>query len=602
MSTLPESLNDLFNLALTREILLRDRDTHLPEGARAQRADLLQQWETLIADEAQAATIAWPPVKPTFDNPLEQRAWEFLETQRSATPRAPVADSYKNLQHTFHTLSALYAADEVLSWLHQTRALPDIPDDQFMRAMGSHAVLRTVLLQRPAIKEWLTDAKTKNHDAIDSRNLALMEHLWRTEAGLDPQLANDWKRASLEGERIWSDARSNSDFEQWRPSLEKVLDLTRKKGEAFGKALGTTPYQGLLDYYNPGLRNETVTPLFAQLEEKLPELIIRIQHKQKQDPPALPLPPLPPAQQEAILRRVLKAMGFDHTNMLLGGSSHPFSTGEYDDVRLTIRKDSVNFMDDLMATVHEAGHGVYSRQLPRAHKGQPYGAFQSMWVHETQSLFWEKQIGHSPEFMEFLARVIHEETGTTAPEWSAANLSKLVNKVERSFIRTEADEVTYPMHVILRHRLEQKLLDGSLKPENLPDAWNRRMEAMLGVQVPNDAQGCMQDTHWPEGMYGYFPAYTFGALGAAQLMDTLRTDMPDVSDRIRAGDFTAINQWLEEKIHRHGSALEGEALFTQATGKPLTADAWLGHIERRYLNTPWQNRANQPRNDTGRSA
>jgi carboxypeptidase Taq len=294
-----------------------------------------------------------------------------------------------------------------------------------------------------------------------------------------------------------------------------------------------------------------------------------------------PMQRLPP--QRRVVQRLMKALGLEDNHIRLGESAHPFTCGQWDDVRITARYSEKNMMPALMAIIHETGHALYSRALPKNWKDQPIGEPQSVWVHESQSLFWQNQVASGRDFMTFLSPILKDELGVDGLAWSPENLYRLVTRVKPGLIRTEADEVTYPAHVILRHDLERKLIDGTLAPRDVPEAWGMGMRELLDVGVPDDAHGCMQDVHWPQGIIGYFPAYSFGALGAAQLMEKLKQDMPNISDHVRNGDFAPIRAWMTDRVHQYGSRYTGEELMNNATGKPLSAEAWLNHVQGRYL-------------------
>ncbi len=361
------------------------------------------------------------------------------------------------------------------------------------------------------------------------------------------------------------------------------MNLARQKGEALGKAIGASPYQALLETYNPGLREEAVNEVFGELRARLPALVKKVTEKQAAEEPPIPLPPISVDAQRRAVQRLMKLLGLEDNHIRLGESAHPFTCGQWDDVRITARYSEKNLMPALMAIIHETGHALYSRALPKNWKDQPIGEPQSVWVHESQSLFWQYQLASSRDFMTFLSPVLKDELGVDELAWSPGNLYRLVTLVQPGLIRTEADEVTYPAHVILRHDLERKLIDGTLSPRDLPEAWGMGMRELLDVEVPNHAHGCMQDVHWPQGIIGYFPAYTFGALGAAQLMEKLKQDMPDIGDHVRNGDFAPIRAWMTDRVHQYGSRYTGEELINNATGKPLSAEAWLNHVQGRYL-------------------
>jgi carboxypeptidase Taq len=513
------------------------------------------------------------------------------QKQSQPIPPAPLPSSaYDRLRHVFDAGSdLLQTAGGILDWIHLTHALPQVSDTVIDEAKAAAEIFMHRNLSQPAVKQWIGDVRAHSGDldAIARRNFALMEKLWQESAGLDEGFVNDLSLACSVSQRVWEQTQPGNDFAAWLPHFEEVVKLMHRKGEALGGLSGDTPYQALLGSaaFNSGLRNETVNAVFDELRARLPALIQSVMEKQAAGQPPLPLPAVPVDDQRRVARLMMRVLGLEEAYGRLDESAHPFSTGQWDDVRITTRYREDDMLSAVTGVVHETGHALYSRGLPKQWKGQPIGEAQSMWVHETQSLFWEKQVAGSREFMEYLSAVIKEELKLDDPAWGADNLYKRITRVQPSLIRVDADEVTYPAHIILRHDLEQKLIDGTLASKDVPDAWNRCMRDLLGVEVPDYAQGCMQDTHWPSGLIGYFPAYSFGALGAAQLMERARRDIPGIGERIRTGDFAPIRAWLADRIHRHGSRYSGEELMEKATGKPLSADAWLNHIQKRYLDT-----------------
>jgi carboxypeptidase Taq len=280
----------------------------------------------------------------------------------------------------------------------------------------------------------------------------------------------------------------------------------------------------------------------------------------------------------------MEALGFDFRHGRLDVSLHPFTGGVPDDVRITTRYNENDFNRSLMGVLHETGHALYERGLPAAARDQPVGEALGMAMHESQSLLIEMQVCRSNEFLAFAAPRMAQAFGGVGPAWSAENLHRLAIRVIPGLIRVDADEVTYPLHVILRYRLEQALLADELKLADLPDAWRAGMKETLGVDVPSDRDGCLQDIHWPSGSFGYFPTYTLGAMAAAQLFATAKAADARIAPGIAAGNFTPLLNWLRKNVHARGSFdASTDELLTAVTGKPLAADAFKAHLRARYL-------------------
>jgi carboxypeptidase Taq len=278
----------------------------------------------------------------------------------------------------------------------------------------------------------------------------------------------------------------------------------------------------------------------------------------------------------------MEIAGFDFQHGRLDVSLHPFSGGVPDDVRITTRYDEANFLTAVMAVLHETGHALYERGLPALWRLQPVGEARGMALHESQSLLFEMQACRSAEFVAFLAPLAAEIFGGEGEAWSAQNLQKHYTRVQRGFIRVDADEVTYPAHVILRYRLERALLAGDLAPAELPGAWNEGMREQLGIIPPDDRLGVLQDIHWYDGAFGYFPTYTLGAMAAAQLFAAACEQRPEIPEALTRGDFAPLMSWLGAKVHGQGSLLSTDELLQAATGQPLEERAFEAHVKTRY--------------------
>jgi carboxypeptidase Taq len=279
----------------------------------------------------------------------------------------------------------------------------------------------------------------------------------------------------------------------------------------------------------------------------------------------------------------MRAVGFDFSRGRLDVSLHPFCGGATNDIRLTTRYDETDFTRALMGVLHECGHGCFEQGRPQAWLGQPVGAARGMAIHESQSLIIEMQAARSRQFLEFLAPLVRQAFGGKGAAWQASNLHRLYTRVKPGYIRVDADEVTYPLHVILRYRLEKAMIAGDLMPADLPAAWNEGMRTLLGILPPDDRRGCLQDIHWPSGGWGYFPTYTLGAIIAAQLFDAASHAVPEMPEALATGNFAPLLGWLRTNIHSKGSLLSTEALITEASGRPLDVGIYRRHLEKRYL-------------------
>ena len=443
-------------------------------------------------------------------------------------------------------------------------------------------VLCHELLTDPEMPGLLAGAEAEvGLESWERANLAEMRRLHLRASAIDAALTDALAKAESDCEMHWRKARPARDFAMVLRPLKTLLDLKREAAAAIGEKLGMAPYDALIDAFEPGMGAAEIDRLFAPLVEKLPGILARVMERQK---PALPLEgPFPVAVQRELALQFMQILGFDFEYGRLDTSLHPFTGGASGDVRLTTRYDESDFTRSLMGVLHETGHALYEQGLPPDWRYQPAGRAPSMMVHESQSLIIEMQACRSHEFLTFAAPLIAKAFSRSGPAWSADNLYRLYTHVEPGAIRVDADEVTYPLHILLRYRLEKALIGGDLPLEELPAAWNDGMKELLGFTPADDGEGCLQDIHWFDGAFGYFPSYTLGAMAAAQLFAAACKSEPAILPGLAKGDFRPLVSWLRENLHQHGSRLAPADLIHEATGRPLDAGAFLAHLERRYL-------------------
>jgi carboxypeptidase Taq len=419
--------------------------------------------------------------------------------------------------------------------------------------------------------EQLAALRRLTHDLLTHPETGEQLAAAEAEADLDP-----WQQANLREMR-----RRYRHAHAVEPAL--VEALVRETAQVTGAALGLSPYDALLDAHQPDLRDAIVVPLFDRLAGELPSLIEAILAREAAAPaPVKPEGPFPAARQKELGKRLMTRLGFDFDAGRLDESTHPFCGGTPSDIRITTRYREDEIVSALMGVLHETGHALYESGLPKAWAGQPVGQARGIAVHESQSLIIEMQACRSPAFIRFLAGEL-ESTFGGDPAFAPDNLVRLYNRVERGFIRVDADEATYPLHVILRHRLERQLIAGDLKVADLPAAWNAGMQELVGITPPDDRLGCLQDIHWPVAGFGYFPCYTLGAMLAAQLFRAAQAQVPGLLDAVGQGDFAPLLGWLRERVHGQGAKPGFDELVEQATGGPLAVEPFLEHLRERYL-------------------
>ncbi len=381
----------------------------------------------------------------------------------------------------------------------------------------------------------------------------------------------------------WAEARRNADFSQFQPWLEKVVSLLQRKAECYGWADDGEPWDALADGYEPGCTAAWVESVFTPLRDRLQNLLQRIQGSATPPSNAFNELALPIDAQEAFVREVAEAIGFDFCRGRMDVSTHPFCTGFHPkDVRITTRFHEVNVNDALGSTMHECGHAIYEQGLRQDEAHLPLGTSVSLGIHESQSRLWENQVGRSRQFWQWCRPVAAKHFGDALNEFDVQTLYRSVNIVRPDFIRVEADEATYNMHIMIRFELERALLKGDLAVADVPEAWASRYREYLGIEVPDDAKGCLQDVHWSMVSMGYFPTYTLGNLYSAQFFDAAKREIPGLEDGFASGDFDRLRTWLNEKIHRQGRRYLPADLCEVVTGSPLCADHLMSYLEGKY--------------------
>ncbi len=493
--------------------------------------------------------------------------------------------AYRELESRFRRLGALRDATGMLQWDMSTM-MPEGGTGARAEQLAALKLVCHEILTAPDMGDLIERAEEERAGLgeWEAANLSEMRRQWIHATALDARLVEALSRASNACEQIWRKARPAADFAAVRPALAKLVALVRETGQAKAARLGTTPYDALLDEYEPGGRAAEIDPVFDDLASFLPdfrEAVLERQHARPE--PLPPKGPFPTSVQKDLGERLMRTLGFEFEHGRLDTSLHPFCGGVPDDVRITTRYDERDFSGALMAVLHETGHALYERGLPVQWRSQPVGQARGMSMHESQSLLMEMQACRSRPFIEYLAPLLRQAFAGAGPEWEPDNIHRLYTRVRPSCIRVEADEVTYPSHVILRYRLEKAMIAGELDIADLPAAWNEGMRALLDIVPPSDREGCLQDIHWYDGAWAYFPTYTLGAMTAAQLFAAACRDRPEIPEAIGNGDFAPLLGWLRRHVHALGSLLPASEIMRRATGKPLDAAVFKRHLETRYL-------------------
>jgi carboxypeptidase Taq len=489
--------------------------------------------------------------------------------------------AYERLVDRFRSIATIDECASMLGW----DAAAVMPQGGAVARGGQLAALagqRHQRLTAPEVEADLAAAETS--DPWQAANLRLMRRAHTRAKALSVDLVEAQAKANSGCEKVWRAARQAADFGMVRPHLAEVVKLTREAAAALSGALGLSPYDALMDSYQPGIGSDDVEPIFAAYEGFLSVALPEVErHQALQAAPLRPSGPFPVAAQEALCRGLAQRLGLNFDHARLDQSAHPFSGGTPTDVRITTRYLADDFFPAIMAVVHETGHALYEQGLPKNYEHLPVGEAASMAVHESQSLIVEMQACRSDAFIGWLGSRLYE-TFCGAPEpYRLDNLGRQWRCVRRSTIRVDADELTYPAHVILRFRLERALIAGELALVDLPAAWNEGLNSLLGITPPDDRQGCLQDIHWYEGAFGYFPCYTLGAMAAAQLMQAARAQLPGLDDAFGRGDLSPLLAWLRLHVHGVGNRLDFNTILERSTGRKLDPLAFQAHLQRRYL-------------------
>jgi carboxypeptidase Taq len=494
---------------------------------------------------------------------------------------APKADAYDRLRDRFARIATLGEAAAMLHW-DAAAVMPPGGGAARGEQLAVLAGLSHGLLTAPEMADDLHAATAEG--PWDEANLSLMRRGHTRATALPGSLVEATARANSACEKVWRVARENSDFAALRPWLEEVVKLQRETAAALSAATGLSPYDSLMDGFQHGVGAADVESIFAAYETFLAEALPRAEEVQARRPaPIEPQGPFPVEIQRALCRRLSERAGLDYEHARLDESLHPFCGGIPSDVRITTRYEPDAFSQALLGVLHETGHALYERGLPTAYARQPVGEAAGMAAHESQSLIIEMQACRSDAYLTWLGPELQAAFGGDPAPYAPQNLARLWRRIGRGFIRVEADELTYPAHIILRFRLEQALIGGSLSVADLPGAWAEGLQSLLGITPPDDARGCMQDIHWHDGAFGYFPSYTLGAMAAAQLMAAARLALPGLDDSLARGDLSPLVSWLHVSVHGHGSRLGFQDLMKAATGRALDASAFMEHLRGRYL-------------------
>jgi carboxypeptidase Taq len=491
-----------------------------------------------------------------------------------------VEAAFEQLTHELGQLEDLERALGILSWDQQTMMPPGggaARAEQMATLAGIHHE-RFISPEIGNLLDQLQPFEQNNPpDSVEASVIRVTRRDYEKRKRVPAELATELSRASALAFPVWVEAKKSSDFKLFAPNLEHALALKHQYIDCFEDF--DQPYDALLDDFEPGMTTAEVASVFARLRDALTPLVARIRERQDRVTDAAFHGEFPSDQQRAMLLELLPSLGYEPDTMRLDPAPHPFASGiATTDVRLTTHYDEANLKPALFGTIHELGHGLYEAGFAPELDRLPLGHAASLGLHESQSRLWENIVGRSRPFWQFAAPLIGKHFPAQMKGADVEALYRSANKMTPSLIRVEADETTYALHIILRFELEQDLIDSKLAVADVPEAWNTKMRDYLGVVVPDDARGVLQDIHWADGYFGYFPTYALGSVISAQIWQRAKADIPDVEEALGRGEFLGLREWLREHLHRHGRKFMAKETIELVAGGPLDPEPFIAYI------------------------
>ncbi|WP_338670270.1 carboxypeptidase M32 [Pantoea dispersa] len=490
--------------------------------------------------------------------------------------------AYQELSRTFQRL-ARFGHLGAIAGVDMQTTMPPGGSQARGEAMAELSVFMHELLTDKRLGGLFDAAAQESLNDVEQANLGEMQRSWRQATLLPASLVEAKSLAGSRCEHAWRSQRQANDWQGFSANLKEVVKLSREEAQLRADALGVSRYDALLDVFEPGMTSAQLDSTFGDLKSWLPDLLQKAVARQQATPIAQPVGPFAIESQKQLGLSVMATLGFDFNHGRLDVSAHPFCGGVPEDVRITTRYNENDFLSALMGVIHETGHARYEQNLPQQWRGQPVALARSTAMHESQSLFMEMQLGRSHAFLQHIHPQVVALMGDQ-PALERNNFIRLTQRVKPGFIRVDADELSYPAHVILRYEIERALIEGEIEVEDIPALWDEKMQQSLGIDTRgNYRDGCMQDIHWTDGAFGYFPTYTLGAMYAAQLFQAVKRAIPQVDELIQQGELQPVFDWLQQNIWQHGSRFPTQQLLINATGEALNPHYFRQHLEQRYL-------------------
>ena len=501
-----------------------------------------------------------------------------------------IYSAYERLLNRIKDLIVLSSAQSVVHWDMETMMPPkavELRSQQLALLSRISHRMSTAPEIGKLLKEIMASPQYDAFSEVAKRNVFLMKKGYDEQTALPEKLVSEIAMQQAVTVNTWKKAKKAQSFAVLKPELEKLVALSKQAAQILMRVKeASTPYDALLDDYEPKMTADAIAATFNPLQRGLVKLLEKIQSTQKQPDTSILHIRIPVEKQREIAQTLTRTLGYDTASPTAGGrideTEHPFTSGYYDDVRITTHYHPDNYASAVFSVLHETGHAIYEQNINPDWKYQPTGSPCSFGIHESQSRLYENIIGRSQEFWTYMLPKLKQIASPALADVSVNQFVHAVNKVETSKIRIEADEVTYNLHVIIRFQIEKDLFSDKTDVHELPETWNQKYTEYLGVKVENDSEGVMQDTHWASGLYGYFPTYAIGNIYTGQLLATLKKDMPNWSQRLAQGNLEDIKQWLTKNVYSYGDLYDPADLIQKVTGKKLDAEPYLKYLREKY--------------------
>ena len=501
-----------------------------------------------------------------------------------------LASDYKKLMEKVKRMFILGSAASIIHWDMETKMPPKgirLRSEQLALLSRVGHKMSTDPEIGSLLEKIMKHPRYDGLSELQKRNVYLIKKGYDEQTKLPEELVAQTAKQQAITVDVWKKAKAAKDFSMFKPELEKMVDLRKKAADILMKVKETaTPYDALIDIFEPKTSAETITRIFNELKEGLVSLIRKCQSSPKQPDVSILKRRVPVGMQNKISKSLVNFIGYDTESKQAGGrideTEHPFTTGYYDDVRITTHYHEENFTSSIFSVLHEGGHAMYEQNLKPEWVFQPVGTGCSMGFHESQSRFVENIIGRSREFWIYYLPKLKELTGNIFSGVDLETFVRAINRVKPSKIRIEADEVTYCLHIIIRFDIERDLFADKITVAELPEIWNQKYKEYLGVEIENDSEGVMQDTHWASGLYGYFPTYALGNIYSGQILAVMEKDLQDWRNQLVKGNFQDIKQWLVKNVHSYGDLYDPTALIKKIAGEKITVKPYINYLNEKH--------------------